>query len=104
MDSTGNLYIAEYGNELVRKLTACYTVNFNTGSGSSTVNSQSVESGGYAAKPDDPTYDGYVFKGWYTDNTYNAKFNFTTAKITVDTTLYAKWAEAPAPTYSISLS
>lgn len=37
-----------------------------------------------------PTVEGYTFDGWYTDNTYSEKFNFSTP-ITGDTKVYAKW-------------
>lgn len=47
---------------------------------------------GKVAKPDDPTRDGYTFKGWFIDSKFKDEFNFDT-KITKDTTLYAKWEE-----------
>ncbi len=47
--------------------------------------------------PEDPTREGYVFAGWYTDAecTPGNKFDFTADGGTVDvnTTLYAKWVE-----------
>lgn len=44
----------------------------------------------------DPTLDGYVFAGWYTDEQLNTAADFTKA-ITADTTLYAKFTKALAP-------
>lgn len=44
----------------------------------------------------DPTLDGYVFAGWYTDERLNTAADFTKA-ITTDTTLYAKFTKALAP-------
>ena len=45
--------------------------------------------------PEDPTLDGYIFAGWYTDEdcTGGNEFDFTANNGTVDqdTTLYAKW-------------
>ena len=41
---------------------------------------------------DTPTKSGYTFDGWYTDDTYKTKFDFST-KMTEDTTLYAKWSK-----------
>lgn len=39
--------------------------------------------------PDDPTREGYVFLGWYTED--GKKVDFTTAKFEEDTTLTAYW-------------
>ncbi|MGI6701842.1 MAG: InlB B-repeat-containing protein [Christensenellales bacterium] len=41
------------------------------------------------ARPADPVWDGYVFVGWYTDESYAELFDFDT-EITEDLTLYAK--------------
>lgn len=47
--------------------------------------------------PEDPTREGYIFAGWYTDEECTAgnKFDFTAdgGTVDVDTTLYAKWVE-----------
>lgn len=70
-----------------------YTVTFVTNGGSSVV-SQTVSSGSSATKPTDPSLEGYVFRGWYTDETCTATYSFTSA-VTANITLYAKWvAEA----------
>ena len=37
-----------------------------------------------------PVIDGYIFVGWYKDNTYKTPFN-TSAPITQSTTVYARW-------------
>ncbi len=71
-------------------------VDFSTGDGASTVDTQLLHAGVHATQPDDPTRDGYVFKGWYTkDGTdtgeWGDKFDFSGDTITEDTTLYAKW-------------
>ena len=43
--------------------------------------------------PAEPTKEGYVFSGWYTDADCTEKFDFNDNDGTVeqDTTLYAKW-------------
>lgn len=67
-----------------------YTVQFVSDYGSFA--DQTVEHG----KPIDtgkltiPDVDGYTFGGWYADNTYSTKFDFSTP-ITGDTKVYAKW-------------
>ena len=65
------------------------TVTFNSNGGSA-VAAQTVDNGGKATKPADPTKSGYTFGGWYTDSGCTAAFNFNSA-VTADMTLYAKW-------------
>lgn len=66
-----------------------YTVDFDTDGGSA-VEDQTVRSGECAAKPTDPTKEGYVFGGWYKDSSLTTEFDFS-QPITSDTTVYAKW-------------
>ena len=47
--------------------------------------------------PEAPVRAGYAFKGWFTDATGGAQYNFNAAP-TRDMTLYAHWAEAYAIT------
>lgn len=67
-----------------------YTVQFVSDHGS--FKDQTIEHG----KPIDtakltiPEVEGYTFDGWYTDDTYSTKFDFT-QPITSNTTVYAKW-------------
>ncbi len=76
-----------------------YTVSFSTGAGSA-VTSQSIASGEKASRPADPSYTGYTFGGWYTNNSYTTVFDFANTAITADTTVYAKWTQnAPEATY-----
>ncbi len=75
-----------------------YTVQFVSDYGSFA--DQPIEHG----KPIDtdkliiPKVDGYTFGGWYADDAYKTKFDFSTA-ITGDTTVYAKWT---AKDYEVS--
>ena len=68
--------------------------------------SQNVKYNGTADDPGTLTAEGYTFIGWYTDNTYTTKFDFSTP-ITSNTTVYAKW-EKNAPvlpdTYALNVS
>lgn len=68
-----------------------HTVTFNTGEGSA-VDSQVVADGAKATKPADPTWDGYVFAGWYADADLKSPYDFSTS-VTKDLTLYAKWVK-----------
>lgn len=70
-----------------------YTVSFNTNEGSS-VDSQTVESGGRAIMPaTNPTKEGFVFAGWFSDIGLTSEYDFNTT-INTDTTIYAKWAKS----------
>lgn len=66
-----------------------YTVLFNSNGGSS-VTSQSVKKGNTAVMPTNPQKDEMVFAGWYSDNTFNALYNFS-SPVSKNITLYAKW-------------
>ncbi len=58
---------------------------------------QVVENESKATVPDEPTKQGYVFKGWRLNGS-NDNFNFAKTPITGTTTLYAQWN----PLYSVS--
>lgn len=83
-----------------------YTVQFVSDYGSFA--DQTIEHG----KPIDtgeltiPEVEGYTFDGWYADNTYSTKFDFT-KPIKSNTKVYAKW-EKNAPvlpdTYALNVS
>ena len=66
-----------------------YTVTFISNGGTA-VEPQTVDHGGKATKPANPTKKGYTFAGWYTEA--DTEFNFNTP-ITSATKLYAKWTE-----------
>ena len=82
-----------------------YEVSFVTEHGKAPA-SQNVPYNETAKDPGKLTEDGYTFGGWYTDETYKTKFDFSTA-ITGDTKVYAKW-EKNAPvlpdTYELNVS
>lgn len=85
--------------------TTYYTVGFDTNNHGDAIDNQTIESGKYATEPTTPSADGYTFGGWYTDKdcTDGNQWNFTTDKVTKDTTLYAKWtATPPAATYTVT--
>ena len=66
-----------------------YEVSFITEHGK-TPTSQNVPYNGTANDPGKLSEEGYTFDGWYTDNTYSTKFDFT-QPIKSNTTVYAKW-------------
>lgn len=67
-----------------------YTVTFDS-NGGSVVASQIVRANEKVTQPENPTKDGYVFDGWYTDVNCTNAFNFATTVINSNITLYAKW-------------
>ncbi len=67
-----------------------YTVHFSTGEGSAVADAE-VEKGATVVKPEDPTRDGFEFGGWYKDEACTTPWNFSTDRISEETTLYAKW-------------
>ncbi|MCQ2602836.1 MAG: InlB B-repeat-containing protein, partial [Clostridia bacterium] len=71
-----------------------YKVKFNSGKGSA-VEEQTVIKNNTATEPTAPTYEGYAFYGWYTDDTFETKYDFDTP-VTANITLYAKWVETRA--------
>lgn len=55
-----------------------------------------LEAGERVTKPADPKENGWLFKGWFTDQAFTQPFDFNTP-ITQDVTLYAKWEEDGLP-------
>ena len=66
-----------------------YEVSFITEHGNAPT-SQNVPYNGTATDPGKLSAEGYTFIGWYTDDTYSTKFDFT-QPIKRNTTVYAKW-------------
>ena len=65
------------------------TVSFVTYGGSE-LSQISIKEGEKLVEPTTPEKEGYTFKGWYTDETFNTTYNFDTI-VNKDITLYAKW-------------
>lgn len=81
-----------------------HTVTFETGEGSD-VDDQIVNDGETATEPEDPTWEGHTFEGWYVDEDCTIPYDFDTP-VTEDITLYAKWEEIVVPpeptTYTVT--
>ncbi|OXN00833.1 InlB B-repeat-containing protein [Bifidobacterium vansinderenii] len=71
------------------------TVTFNANGGSD-VAAQTVEWNDKAAKPADPTRDGYTFTGWYSDEALTHAWDFDADAVTGNVTLYAGWTKQVA--------
>ena len=69
-----------------------WPVDFDMQGHGEPVDRQLVEEGNKATRPaPDPTAEGYVFKGWYTEAACQNEFDFTNTPINQATTVYAKW-------------
>jgi len=97
---TGTNYSADSSYTVTQNITLYakwtlnpYTVTFNSNEGSS-VQAQSVNSGGTATRPENPTRSGYTFDNWYSNSDLTTVYNFSTA-VTGNITLYAKWTLNP---------
>ena len=69
------------------------TITFDS-KGGSAVDSITINKGTELILPQDPTYAGYTFKGWYDINETPIHNNVL---LDEDTTLYAKWEKIPEP-------
>ncbi len=78
-----------------------FTVTFDS-QGGSLVDPVDAFENEFILAPANPTRDGYTFEGWYKEDTFVNLFNFDTEVITADITLYAKWEEIPAVTYTVT--
>jgi len=85
VDSDLTLY-AKWTDVLPEKFAVTFVSN-----GGSAVSQQMVIFGATAISPIDPLKSGYVFDGWYSDNSLTTVFDFSET-ITSDVTLYAKWS------------
>ncbi len=86
-----------------RSWAVTHDVNFNM-MGHGEAITKIIEVGAKVTEPAEPAADGYIFDGWYKENTLVNKWNFDTDVMPDnDITLYAKWSEDPCPTpFSLS--
>jgi uncharacterized repeat protein (TIGR02543 family) len=69
---------------------ATYTVTFDSRGGSA-VASRTAQADAVITVPANPTRSGYTFGGWYKEAACTNAWNFSSDKVTANTTLYAKW-------------
>ena len=93
-DELGNLYYTNDSGHLFCVKSQAHRVKFDAQGGSAT-GDQTPASGSTVTKPADPTRDGYIFAGWYTDEACTKAYDFSAA-VTADMTLYAKWTKKAA--------
>ncbi|MCL2797330.1 MAG: leucine-rich repeat protein [Firmicutes bacterium] len=73
-----------------------FEVTFNSNGGTAVAKVSGVENGTSIAKPGDPARDGYLFVGWYKENSFTTAWVFASDTVTGNLTLYAKWTPASA--------
>ena len=83
----GNYWLYTYG------IGAEYRVIFEAGAADvdNMPETQTVQAGKYAVKPDYPIREGYIFMGWYEDEELTKYFDFDSMTVGRNMTLYAKW-------------
>lgn len=69
-----------------------FTVTFDS-NGGTTVGNQGASAGDKLLVPIQPTKDGCIFGGWYTESACTNRWNFETDTVSAARTLYALWYE-----------
>ena len=84
---TDTAYVGNFVFETVEEVAVTYVYNDGTTANQET----SISKGTSIAELPQPTREGYIFLGWYTDETCETKYEGQT--IMAVTTLYAKWVD-----------
>lgn len=77
-----------YGSEIREEFFVTYLLNDGSGDAYATI---TVEADSLLTAPNDPEREGYVFSGWYTEETCVNAYDFNTP-VTSDLVLFAGWA------------
>ncbi len=81
----------------VEQVIVTFDLNY---SGAPTASEVSVDLGSVVATPTVPTRTDYTFAGWFEDAALSTPYEFSV--INADVTVYAKWVDANAQTYTVS--
>ena len=92
--------ICGYERQVTPPVGTEFTVNFNANGGSVSPSSATTKDGKLESLPT-PTYDGYTFLGWYTEETGGDEVTTDTV-FTKDTTIYAHWQKQAAQEYTVT--
>ncbi len=84
---------------LYAKWTPMYWVIFNSQGGDAIPSAQCV-SGNLVAEPASPSLGGFRFAGWFRETACANPWDFSTARVTEATTLYAKWLKTCTVTFN----
>ncbi len=77
------------------------TMTFNSNGGSDVASIEDLSYNASITAPIAPTKNGYTFVGWYKDEALNQAWDFSSEKVTTDTTLYAKWTVNTNTAYTV---
>ncbi|QEN05556.1 hypothetical protein EW093_12795 [Thiospirochaeta perfilievii] len=80
-----------------------FTITFNSNQGTN-VSSIKAPKDSTISSPSNPTRDGYSFINWYKEDSLTNVWNFSTDKVTENTTLFAKWEILPPNEYKVSFN
>ena len=102
--STNNILwikaVSEDGSEtmfykFIVMLPNIYQVTFNTNGGNPVPEKQFIENMGKISEPQNVIKENYIFEGWYTEETFDNRWDFQNDTITAQVILYAKWVINP---------
>lgn len=68
-----------------------YTITFDSKGGTDIAMLTDVMYGDLIPEPEAPTREGYIFRGWYTDENFLYAWDFETMEVPQSLTLYASW-------------
>lgn len=77
------------------------TVTFDSNDGSDVASIEDLSYNASITAPTAPTKTGYTFVGWYKDEAGTSAWDFSSEKVTADTTLYAKWTANTNTAYTV---
>jgi len=89
---TGDFSLYAKWNELAagaETVTITYKYNYDGAPSNGTYDTVEIEKNKKTTAPS-PTRDGYLFDGWYTEDSCTTSFDFS-GRVTTDNILYAKW-------------
>ncbi|MEN6312746.1 MAG: InlB B-repeat-containing protein, partial [Clostridiaceae bacterium] len=90
-----------YAKWIINTYTVTYKNNYDD-TDTTIYTSQSVIGIKKLTAPEQPTRTGYIFGGWYTNNTCTDAWNFKNNTVAAGIVLYAKWTAAPVLKYAIT--
>jgi len=77
-----------------------FKVQFDAKNGTPAPNPQYIENGGKVEEPS-VSYTGFNLVGWYTEDSYTNKWDFSNNTVTSNITLYAQWTASDNTQYKV---